>query len=118
MDPFAKAVPNRPKTVRETEAEVVNTLDKAERHAKIDHRQALTGDVRANTNLKIGLSAFLCVLISGWFIGLFWLIGDYFRQMATLGIEIPSSVMLALIGAGSGVIGLMGYILKGVFKSN
>ncbi|WP_028293162.1 hypothetical protein [Oceanobacter kriegii] len=118
MDPFTKAVPSRPATVKETQEQVDYSLKKDEQLVKLAHSRALTGDVKANTNLKIGLSMFICLLISGWFVGLFWFIGSYFSQMQTLAEPVPSSVMLGIIGAGSGVIALMGYILKGLFKSN
>jgi hypothetical protein len=117
-DPFAEGVANRPNQTGESQQQVVDTLNADERQAGVEHSKAITGDVKANTWLKIGLSVFICLLILGWFFGLFWYLGRYFDQMNSLEQIIPEAVMLAVIGAGATIVGLMGFILKGLFKSN
>ena len=118
VDPFAEGVANRPNQVKESQQQVVDSLKADERQAGVEHSKAITGDVKANTWLKIGLSIFICCLIAGWFVGLFWYLDRYFDQMNALEQIIPEAVMLAVIGAGATIVGLMGFILKGLFKSN
>jgi len=116
--PFAEGVANRPNQTGESQEHVVETLKADERKAEVERSKAITGDVKANTWLKIGLSIFICCLITGWFFGLFWYLNRYFDQMNALEQIIPEAVMLAVIGAGTTIVGLMGFILKGLFKSN
>ncbi len=105
-----------PSPVKEGEKELVDSLGKDEE--KQGREQALTNDIKANTWLKIGLSCFICGLIAVWCWALYDITADYIQSMYCLRKEIPKEVILAVLASGATVTGLMGFILKGLFRSN
>lgn len=78
---------------------------------------AKTEDQRALTRLKESLAHNVLFFMWMWcgfvFLGLL----TYFSAQLTLGKEIPKEVILGMLTSTTVVIGLVGYILKGLFGS-
>lgn len=123
IDPFAEGVANPASHIDATTSELslASELDKAEIHrknAETGHQKAQTWEVYSHIGLRVCAAVFVAVLLWVWMSFLFDSVDYYFSQMKELKQEIPSEVMLAVIGAGATIVGLMGFILKGLFKSN
>lgn len=117
MRPFNTAVsaPVLSDTEGTSEESVTKQLQRDEEAAR---NKALTYDIKANTWLKIGLAIFICLLIIAWIVFLFCEVHNYISKMGGCGKDTPTEVVVALIAAGTSIMGLMGFILKGLFKSS
>lgn len=101
-----------------TEEKYIESIDRAEQKAKTDRTKAETGDIKANTWLKIGLSVFIAILMLSVLVFEVCTVKDYTNALYEAGKDIPESIILAVLGTSSSVFALMGFILKGLFKTN
>lgn len=121
-DIFQTASPVEPKTIDTLDGLSENALNAKqenteEKKAKTRKLDAETGDIKAKTWLKIGLSIFISLVMAAMF-ALQCIVTDrYISQLLELKKEIPESVIISVLAAGSSVVTLMGFILKGLFSS-
>lgn len=120
FNPFKDEVKLSPKTETHPlrEEDIVNSQKVDEKtRSESRYKDAQTTDLKTNTGLKIALSVFICLLIVFWFYFLSSTVGEYLAVMYQQQEVVPESVIVAIITAGSSVIALMGFILKGLFGS-
>lgn len=120
MDIFNRESAVKPKSQdtsldRVSEREI--NVQQAEVESRIRRSDAETGDIKAQTWLKIVLSAFMCVSMVALFVFQSLALNHYFSSLDALHKEVPDSVIIAILTAASSVLTLMGFILKGLFGS-
>lgn len=76
---------------------------------------AQTEDIRALTRLKESLAHNVLFFMWMWCGFVFLGLMTYFTAQITLGNEIPKEVILGLLTSTTVVVGLVGFILKGLF---
>lgn len=120
LNPFRDEVKLSAKTqtTKSAESEIIQSQRTDEKiRSESRYRDAQTTDLKTNTGLKIALAAFICLLIIFWFYFLNSTVGNYLQHMYQQKEIVPESVIVAIITAGSSVIALMGFILKGLFSA-
>lgn len=118
FNPFKDEVKLSPKTETNQlrEEDIVNSQKVDEKsRSESRYKDAQTSDLKTNTGLKIALSVFICLLIGFWFYFLNSTVSNYLDYVYQQQDSVPESVIVAIITAGSSVIALMGFILKGLF---
>lgn len=121
-DIFQQASPVEPKTNDTLDGLSENALnakqeDTEEKKAKNRKLDAETGDIKAKTWLKIGLSIFISLIMAAMYYFQFMVVDKYISHLLELKKEIPESVIISVLAASSSVVTLMGFILKGLFGS-
>lgn len=92
--------------------EHINTLKASTRKANAE-----AGDVETLTDLKRDLSRSVVMSMWLWFVGLFIFVAVYlYSQICVQQLEVPKEVIIAMFTASTLVVGLVGYILKGLFS--
>lgn len=87
-----------------------------EAQAIVDAQVAKNKDVLALTDLKKKLSQQVIRLMWLWFIVLCIAMTIYFCEQFRYSREIPAEVIIAMLTSTTVVVGLVGLILKGLFK--
>jgi hypothetical protein len=102
-----------PDSVQKTELDVLNDQQKAE--AKKTDAQA--EDIKALTELKKDLAGSVLFFMYMWFGALILLVVMYVAAQTAMNKEVPKEVIIAAFTTSAVVLGLVGYILKGLFGS-
>ena len=102
--------------LNKTEVEINEEFDKVdERNAKAKLENAKAEDQIALTKLKGEYAAAIMFFLWFWFGALCLATLTYFSSQLTLNKEIPKEVILGMFTTTAVVVGLVGYILKGLF---
>lgn len=122
IDIFKKAQPVKPKTADTLDGlseSAINAKqeDTEERKAQTRKLDAETGDIKAKTWLKIGLSLFISFVMAATLYFQYMIVDKYVSNSFKLEKEIPEAIIIAVLAASSSVVTLMGFILKGLFGS-
>ncbi len=106
-------------TVHANESEIENeqSIDAQNKKAEINKKNAETGDIEAQTNLKVRLSYFIAALIVVILFFQFHIACKYLTHLIEMKKEIPKEVIISIFAASAAVTTLMGFILKGLFNS-
>lgn len=115
---FSRVTPKH-KDVHDTEASITEKqdIDEKQKEADIGNKTALTKDIIALTRLKVGLSVFIALFMVSMFIFQWVEVGKYLGSLTAMQKEVPKEVIIAILAASSSVVTLMGFILKGLFRS-
>ncbi|MFC4654908.1 hypothetical protein ACFO3I_07775 [Rheinheimera marina] len=97
-----------------TDQDVLEVQQRA--RAETDGVRAKTEDTRTSTELKRSLSAHVLWLMWLWFIALWTVVAFYMCEQFDYSREVPPEVIIALLTSTTVVVGLVGYILKGLFN--
>jgi membrane-associated HD superfamily phosphohydrolase len=95
-----------------TEQDIEDVLARA----RIDEQEAKNKDILALTDLKKKLSVQVIWLMWLWFVVLCIAMAIYFGEQFRYSREIPAEVIIAMLTSTTVVVGLVGLILKGLFK--
>ena len=91
------------------------SVDKYEKNDPVNIAKA--ADIEADIKLKRGLSIAITIFMGVWTGIIFYLINKYFNYQICLRKEIPKEVIASILASTSIVVGLVGYMLKGLFRS-
>lgn len=91
--------------------------DEEDKKAGIKKKNAETGDIKAQTWLKVGLSIFIAFTMSAILFFQFHIACKYLAHIIEMKKEIPKEVIISIFAASAAVTTLMGFILKGLFNS-
>jgi len=121
-DPFAAASAISPSTtipLGGLKEDDLNSLQAKteETKSKAKLNNALAHDQEALTKLKGDFAAGIMIFLWFWFGALVLFILTYYTHQMTLGKEIPKEVIISAFTCTAVVVGLVGYILKGLFGS-
>ncbi|HIC8862893.1 TPA: hypothetical protein ACW7Y0_003931 [Aeromonas hydrophila] len=92
-----------------------NDLDSAMKRAQIKESEAKSGALRVDTRLKIRLARHVFRFMQAWctYVAIIFLTYFFLKDG-----DVPAEVMIALLtGTTVSVIGLVGFIVQGLFKS-
>lgn len=101
----------------EAEISEKQDIDVKQKESDIKNKDALTLDIRAQTILKIALSVFIILMMIAMFIFQWLSVNNYLESLMQIKKEIPKEVVMAILATSSSMVTLMGFILKGLFKS-
>lgn len=93
------------------------SIDDQDKQAGIKKKDAETGDIKAQTWLKVGLSIFIAIIMSAILFFQFYIACRYLTHIIEMEKEIPKEVVISIFAASAAVTTLMGFILKGLFNS-
>ncbi|MCG9734765.1 hypothetical protein L1D51_12250 [Pseudoalteromonas shioyasakiensis] len=113
-DPFKTPV-KEPSNVDPSEQEIKAQLSLDEQTARTRLTHADAADKEKLTELKESLAYNVLFFMWLWCAMMFLAVIIYFTSQVTLNKEIPKEVILGMFTATSVVVGLVGYILKGLF---
>ena len=115
---FEEAVDVAASSVSQTEDTILNEQGRRTlEEARVDHLDSLTGDNKKLTELKESYAGAVMFFLWYWFGALILVTLTYFTYQMNIGKEIPKEVMIAIFSTTAIVVGLVGYILKGLFGS-
>ena len=101
-----------------TEKEIIDSLDNDEHQkAQIRLANATAADQEKLTELKESYASSILLFMRMWAVAVAIAVATYFSHQMFLGKEIPKEVIISLFTCTAVVIGLVGYILKGLFGS-
>lgn len=112
--PFVKAV-KEPQQLDSSEQDIKHELSSDEQAANARLANATAADKEKLTELKESLAYNVLFFMWLWCGLMFLGVIIYFTSQLTLNKEIPKEVILGMFTATSVVVGLVGYILKGLF---
>ena len=103
-----------------TEHDIVERLNSDDDHAKAQIRlaHAAAADQEKLTELKERYAKAILTFMWGWFAAVIVAVGVYFWHQITSAEQVPKEVIISLFTCTAVVVGLVGYILKGLFGSN
>lgn len=101
--------------VSSSEEEIIGSLDDDERSASARLTNAAAADQEKLTELKEQFAAAILFFLWIWFGALSLVVLTYFSHQMFLEKEIPKEVIISIFTCTAVVVGLVGYILKGLF---
>jgi len=116
---FGKRIELSGSTTSETEKVILKVQGEDEElKAKYRYINALAKDKEELTKLKSSYAGAVMFFMWMWFGALILMTMSYFTYQMTLNREIPKEVIISVFTCTAIVVGLVGYILKGLFGGN
>lgn len=113
-----KVTPKKPNEITFSEKDIINSLESDEqRKAQIRLTNAAAADQEKLTELKESYAGAVLFFMWVWFGALCLFVISYSAYQMYSGIGIPKEVAISFFTCTAVVVGLVGYILKGLFGS-